>query len=1321
MAADTRIAGRFEVVSVAGSGGMGTVYRAKDLVTGGDVAVKMLRGAGLMQPERFEREARLLADLRHPGIVRYVAHGAAADGTPYLVMEWLEGGDLSSRLAEKPLTLPQSVELARKVAEALGKAHSLGVVHRDVKPRNIFLVDGQVTSVKLLDFGIARGGGPTLTLTGTMLGTPGYSAPEQVRGAKSIDARADVFALGCVIFRCLTGRAAFSGSDSLAVLAKVLFDDAPRLNEILPLVPVELSDLVARMLAKDRAERPSDAAKVAGDLEGIERSLGASSPTQSRSMAPPVLTARERRLVSMVVACRGLEPSSDVTMPDVSASASSSEAQGHSPGTASAGKSTLGNTSRLTPSALRILRSRLSPLGARVHIIGGDSLAATIRGKAGPADQAVRAARCALALQETLPTWSVGLATRPAELRGGAAPGDAIDTATRLVRAAAASRGQEPGRVRLDETTAGFLALRFELSREDVGFALIEERRAVDPTRTLLGKAAPCVGRDRELHLLLDLYRDSVEHSVGLGVVVTGGPGMGKSRLGYELVSRLSSGGGSPQIWVARGDPMAAPSAFGVLGQLILGAAGISRGEPLAVRRSKLAARLASRFEGPNLARITDFIGELVQVPASDEPSTAVRTARRDIALMGEELRRAWEDFLDAERSLGPVVILLEDLQWADASTTSYIDAALAPALEKPLLVVALARPDLESVFPKLWAERSITRIALTPLSAKAAERLAREVLESRATDDAVTRIVRQAEGNPAFLEELIRKFAEGGDASVPQTMLAMVQARLESLEPDARRVLRAASVFGQVFWTEGVHALLSGAGDAPLADAWLAELTARELVAPHSGPQIAGQRAHVFRQGIVREAAYSMLTDADRTLGHRLAGEWLERMGETDAMLLAEHFERGGQTARAAGSYATATAQALRANDFRGAIERADRAAACGATDAAEGALRLIQAEAHNWIGEFQEAERRSLDAMRCLPQSEEPWYLAAGELANASGRLGNLDRLGELVASLRALPPEEKTLTARIVVLCRLATRLFLLGKMELGRPLLEEAERAIAGSRPDARVAIGNVYASQAIRASVEGDLGGHIEGTRAAGSCFEAAGNLRDACTQRVNQGFGLNEIGSYSEAEAVLRGAAAEAERLRLPHHLAGAHHNLAFTLARTGKLEEARCLAQSIIDQLHAQRDLRIEAVTRIYLSIILEAMGKHEEARAEVLRVIEGAPPGLPIVPYAYAVLARALAGLGDPSGSLHAAMEGVRILETLSGTENGEALLRLAYAEALFATGDRGSAREAILLGRERLLARARRVKDEDWRQSLLANVPEHARTLELAAAWQ
>lgn len=275
--------GRYAILERAGIGGVGSVYRAFDRQTQSLVAVKVLHVPHATAQARFLTEARALAGLEHPHIVRYVTHGIH-DEEPFLVMEWLEGESLDRRLARERLTVDDSVDLVRRIASALGAAHSRGIVHRDVKPSNVLLVDNALDKPRLLDFGIARvddvGGG--LTRTGNVLGTPGYMSPEQARGDKRfLDARADVFSLGCVLFECLTGQTPFHGPHAMAVIMKLLSEDAPRLRTVRPDAPDALEGLVARMLAREPLSRFIDGTAVVNAIDALGAMKNIESPPMS--------------------------------------------------------------------------------------------------------------------------------------------------------------------------------------------------------------------------------------------------------------------------------------------------------------------------------------------------------------------------------------------------------------------------------------------------------------------------------------------------------------------------------------------------------------------------------------------------------------------------------------------------------------------------------------------------------------------------------------------------------------------------------------------------------------------------------------------------------------------------------------------------------------------------------------------------------------------------------------------------------------------------------------------------------------------------------
>jgi dipeptidyl aminopeptidase/acylaminoacyl peptidase len=270
--------GPYEIIAPIGAGGMGEVFRAHDTRLGRDVAVKVLPAEVGGRPDRlrrFAQEARAAAALSHPNVV--AVYDVHVDGdVPYVVSELLEGETLREALLRGPLTPRRTIEIAMQVASGLAAAHQKGIVHRDVKPANIFLTaDGRA---KVLDFGLARivepgdsdevvtkVAGDPHTLPGTVLGTVGYMAPEQVRG-EAVDARADVFALGAVCYEMLTARRAFTGETSVEVMAAIVRSDPPDLPAD---VPVALNRVIRRCLEKVPSHRFHMAADVAFALEAV--------------------------------------------------------------------------------------------------------------------------------------------------------------------------------------------------------------------------------------------------------------------------------------------------------------------------------------------------------------------------------------------------------------------------------------------------------------------------------------------------------------------------------------------------------------------------------------------------------------------------------------------------------------------------------------------------------------------------------------------------------------------------------------------------------------------------------------------------------------------------------------------------------------------------------------------------------------------------------------------------------------------------------------------------------------------------------------------
>ena len=274
--------GSYRAVREVGRGGMGVVYAAEHPLLGSQAVVKQLRPELSAQRdviERFFNEARAASRIVHPGIVRIFDFGYGDDGTAYFVMEFLDGESVGARLARSgPIAEAQVVRLGRQIASALAAAHEAGIVHRDLKPDNVFLVPDEAVAggerAKILDFGIAKlggdvGEGVAVTRTGALLGSPLYMSPEQCRGTGEVDSRADVYALGCLLFAMVTGRPPFLGSGVGEIIGKHIYEQPPRPRELVSGLSVGLDAAIMRALEKDPARRHASMRAFAAALDGV--------------------------------------------------------------------------------------------------------------------------------------------------------------------------------------------------------------------------------------------------------------------------------------------------------------------------------------------------------------------------------------------------------------------------------------------------------------------------------------------------------------------------------------------------------------------------------------------------------------------------------------------------------------------------------------------------------------------------------------------------------------------------------------------------------------------------------------------------------------------------------------------------------------------------------------------------------------------------------------------------------------------------------------------------------------------------------------------
>lgn len=415
------LGGKYRLEREIGRGSMGTVWSAVHLTLGQRVAIKLISAEQGQSPDarrRFSTEAKAAARLRSRYVVQVYDDGETPAGTPYIVLEYLDGETLEQRLGrDRDLPLNDAVRVTRHVARALSRAHAQGIVHRDLKPGNVFLTrveDDEVGWVaKVVDFGIAKVeelGMASTTKTGTLLGTPLYMSPEQVRGASSVDARSDLYSLGMVFFNMLTGTPAFNGEAFADLLVAICTGPLPNLRATAPWVPVSVAEWFQRACAREPQDRFQSADEM---VEALDLALGMSAAAPGRQSSP------ELKLDTL----RGYGPPVAHAVPRNDASDSGKYAQ-RSTQVVTTDRAQFASHYRSTPSSVDLeltprTASRLPLMiggGVVLCLLIGGSTFLLGRGKPVPPRASTEAASAA---PRTLPATSPA---RPAAVQ--AAPGD---------------------------------------------------------------------------------------------------------------------------------------------------------------------------------------------------------------------------------------------------------------------------------------------------------------------------------------------------------------------------------------------------------------------------------------------------------------------------------------------------------------------------------------------------------------------------------------------------------------------------------------------------------------------------------------------------------------------------------------------------------------------------------------------------------------------------------------------------------------------------------------------------------------------------------
>lgn len=962
LATGTTFEGRYETISKLGEGGFGTVYKARQLSTGQLVALKLMRlpdYGGEAQRKtrlaRFLREARLCAQLHHPNIVQVIDAGQLDDGGLYTVFAFAPGDTLSAVLAKEGNLAPDEARhLMLQVLDALACAHAQGVVHRDLKPSNIMIVPtGARRNAVVLDFGIgamfggdSKNEGPRLTGTNETVGTPGYCAPEQLRGLEA-SPRADLFSWAIVLVECLTGRPLYTGS-SAETLYQMLASDPVPLPPVLEALPI--FDLLVRATRKDVSGRDVTAKEAlaaleAWDLRGLTkeslRGFGASGSKEqgawpSLELAPEAGGSRTTPRTT---------PTGDRRHLTVLCCQLAVRADGGGP-------VDIEEQDNATRATLAVCGDVARDHGGRIMAALGDRLLIYFGYPRAQEDDPHRAARAALAIADAVRERaasstkgiqvdvSMGIHTGPVasdDERLGSAGLVVGATPLFASKVAAAS---PPGAIALSVDAEKLLRNKFEVEPKGEWSLLLGERD-LNTTGTRGDASRVVVGRDQEVELLVERWRRLTNGS-GQCSLITGEAGIGKSALVRELRRRLSDE--DHGFLESRCSPDTQHAALFPVVDLLHRRFGLDQEADAAAKTARLERELAG-YELP-LSEVMPLFLPLFSLPLGEGyvPLDVSPQRQKDLTL------DALLALISSMAERRPLVVLVEDLHWADATTLELLTKLAREISSSRTLLIMTARPEFEPSF----ATTGMLQLHLSRLEPSHVEAMVAEVAGGkRVPAEVIQRVISRTDGVPLFVEELTRMVLESGvlterdgryelsgelsNVEIPTTLRGLLTTRLDRLDR-AKGTAQVAAALGREFSLE-VLAAASPLGPVAVQED-LEKLTSAGLVLRKRRLR---DPIGVFKHALVRDAVYESLSRPARQEVHlRIARTLEEHFSETTRTrpdLLALHYAAADQKQQAVLYSNRAAQQALQRTAYADAIAHASKVV--------------------EWVGSIKEPER--------------------------------------------------------------------------------------------------------------------------------------------------------------------------------------------------------------------------------------------------------------------------------------------------------------------------------------------------------------------------
>lgn len=964
------------------------------------------------------------------------------------------------------------------------------------------------------------------------------------------------------------------------------------------------------------------------------------------------------------------------------------------------------------------LEGVLSQVGARAHFLVEGTLVVTLPTRGSAQDQATLAARTALLLRDRLPDTRMIVLTGRGTRERTQVVGNLVELGMRLLAsepADAVSRG-----ILLDPLSSQLLPPRFRTDRVAERSYLHSEDVDADETRLLLGRPTPCVGREVELTSLETALETCIEERERQIVLISGAAGQGKSRLRHEFLRRLSQSGCECTILTLRGEPTAAP--YSVLRHALRHHSRIAESAPREVQLAQLRAHLPCGPAPP--PRLLDFLAELLGVPGVPLDPPARRAAEQDPRLMRDQLRWAFAELLRETSQRLPLLLVLDDLQWCDAATLDLIDHAALALQDSPLFILALGRPEPAAAQHDLFRAHRPRSLQLGRLGRRSCERLVRQVLSivnpALLSDERIRRLVDQSSGNALLLEELIRASVESPEDDRPQTVLAMLQARLGVLETAERHALLLASVLGTQFSARDLMALQGDELRASLVQTQLQALKEAELIEVQTERTDSADLAEfVFRNELIRQAAYELISADERAALHRRVARHLESAHPSAALRIGSHWLSAEEKDPAIAWLCRAAEQALDGHDLQETLRIAEVAIAAGAAGETLGGLWALQAAAAFWQGSYQQCQRWALAALPLIRRGSELFFRVLADAFIASSRIGDQAAVESLQGEALSIDAHAGGSDEGLICLARMSFHFLISLDFRRADLLLGRLGEQLPAKGSQAPLVRAQVAHAMGMRAAVRGDMAGYAEKLVEVLAAFDEAGDMRNACIETTTLAISLLQLGQSAEAERLCRGNVARCEQLRANQATLYTKLTLGLILTRREhELAEARQLLAGVIEEYKSIGHQRRVGLGHGYLALLLLCEGNLVQAEQEAQLAASHLADAGGFQLWALALHADVLLRLGRPAEALPLAQSAADGLSQAGGAPLMELLPFVVLGEILCALAQPEAAQRIVTLACERLRARLAQIASPAWRAGYLA-LPEQRRLRHLAQA--